>query len=233
MAKKKAERAVKKKKAKPVKVEKYDPSFAERVAVLIGRISLTRTGGLAYGVIAKALGVSHVTMKKWRTPEDALFKPDFVYAIEKAEKELRKKIAEQLESIELGKINAGVVKRAQGYKKKKVIKEPVVTGPKSPPYSRFTKDDLITYAKNALGFKLNKKLNKGAIENAMRKRIDEMTTEELKIVRVEEEFVPSDIAAAKYANQNMGKTEEQWTDTQEVNVEAQSIVDIIAKAGIV
>ncbi len=232
---KKAKKAVKKKKkvAKPVKVEKYDPSYARRVSVLIGQVPLLRTGGLAFGVFAKALGVSHVTMKKWRTQGSGIYKPEFVFAIKKAEVELRKNIALVKEGVELSKIHKAVVKRAKGYSKVKVTKEPVVTGPKHPPYSRFTKDDLITYAKNALGLKLNKKLSKGAIENAIRKRIDEMTTEELKVVKVEEEFIPSDITAAKYCDQNMGKKEEQWTDTQKLDVESQSLADILAKAGIV
>ncbi len=206
---------------KPVRVEKYDPSYANRVGVIISKIPLNRTGGLAFGVIAKALGVSARTMLKWRTPGGPLFKSGFSKAIDAAEAELRKNIALIAESVELGKIHAGVVKRAQGYKKRKVIKEPVVVGPKHPPYSRFTIADLITYAKDALGLKLAKGLTKGVVENAIRKRIDVMTTEELQVVRVEEERVPSDVAAAKYCDQNMGKENERWTDTQKVDVEGE------------
>ncbi len=226
MAKKKAKKAVKRKK-KQAKVEKYDPSFAQRVSVLVSQIPLTRTGGLAFGVIARALGVSYVTMKKWRTLDNDLFKPEFLAAIDVAEMDLRKNIALVKEGVELSKIHKAVVKRAQGYKKVKVTKEPVVTGPKHPSYSRFNKEDLITYAKNLLGLKLNKKLTKGAIENAIRKRIDEMTTEELKVIKVEEEFVPSDVTAAKYCDQNMGKKEKRWTDTAEVNVNVDGLSKLL------
>ncbi len=232
---KKAKKAVKKRgKAKvPVKAEKYDPSYARRVSVLVGQIPLNRTGDLAFGVIAKALGVSHVTMKKWRTVGDDLYKPQFLAAIEVAEKELRKKIAEHLESIELGKIHAGVIKRAQGYRKKKIFRELTVTGPKNPPYSRFKRDDLIAYNKAfKLGLKITTAMSKGLIEIKMRERIEEMSIEKMKDVREEVEKVPSDTTAAKYCDQNMGLKEEQWTDTQKLDVESQSLADILAKTGI-
>jgi hypothetical protein len=214
VVKKKTKKKAKKKKV--AKREKYNPSYVFRVKVLIEQIPLNRENGLAFGKIAKALGVSARTMLKWRTPEDPLYKPEFAVAIKEAEKELRARIQERLESVQLGKIHDAVIKKATGYKRKKVIKEPVVSGPKHPPYSRFTKGDLIVYAKNLLGLKLDKKLKKGAVENAIRKRIDEMTTEKLQIVRVEEEIIPSDVVAAKYCDQNMGKEEERWTDEQKL-----------------
>ena len=232
MAKKRVKKPIPKAK-KAVRLEKYESSYAVQVGVLISKIPLNRKGKLAFGVIAKALGVGVSTMLKWRTPGDKLFKPDFLAAIEVAEDQLRKKIALQLESVELGKINRGVVKRAQGYKKKKIIKEPVTTGPAHPPYSRFSKDDLIAYSKSVgLRLKFAKKDKKGAIEIAIRKRIEQLQIKELAIVRTEEEFIPSDTTAAKYANQNMGKTEERWTDIQNVDVESQSLADILAKTGI-
>ena len=92
MAKKKAKKTVKKKK-KPFKVEKYDPSFARRVVEIIRQIPLNRTGDLAWGVIGRALGVSVRTMLKWRTPADPLFKPKFLAAVDEAEAQLRKNIA--------------------------------------------------------------------------------------------------------------------------------------------
>ncbi len=230
----KAKKAVKRKNVKkPAKVEKYDSGYIERVEKLIERLPLNRTGGIAFGVIAKGIGVSARTMLKWRTVDSGLYKPDFVAAIDESEKKLRKRIAMGLESVQLGKIHAGVIKKAQGYKRKKVIKEPVMVGPDHPPYSRFTKEDLVTYAMNTMRFKVSVKLSKGAIENAIRKRIALLTVEVLKIVRVEEEFVPSDVVAAKYADQNMGKTEEQWTDIQKLDVESKSLADILAKTGIV
>ncbi len=228
-----ATKNVKKPAVKANRSEKYDSSYASRVGVIISHIPLNRKKELAFGVIAKALGVSANTMLNWRSPGDKSFKPEFLAEIAAAETALRKKIALQLESVELDKINRGVVKRAQGYKKKKVIKEPVITGPDHPPYSRFSKADLISYSKSlGLGLKFVAKDKKGAVEIAIRKRIEKLQVEKLAVVRVEEEFIPSDIAAAKYANQNMGKPEEQWKDTQKVDVESETLTDILAKTGI-
>jgi len=234
MAKKKTAKKKVKKAKKPERVEKYDPSFARRVAILVSTIPLNRTGDLAFGIIAKALGVSARTMLKWRTPGDDLFKAPFLAAIDEAEVELRKNIALVKEGVELSKINAGVVKKAQGFKKKKVTKEPVAGGPRHPPYSRFTKKDLLNYNEAfKLGARLCSSMSKGMIETAIRKQVEELQTDDLAIVRIEEEFVPSDIAAAKFAHQNMGKKEDQWREIVDVNVESESLADIIAKVGIV
>ncbi len=213
--------------------EKYDPSYARRVSVLIGQIPFNREGGLAYGVIGKALGVSARTMLKWRTLGDPLYKPQFLAAIETAEIELRKNIALVKEGVDLSKIHAGIVKRAQGYRKKKIFRELTATGPPHPPYSRFTLLDLIAYSKAfKLGLKLTNSMKKGAIEVKIRQRIEAMRVEKMKDVREEVENVPSDVPAGKYCDQNMGKAEEQWKDTQNVDIESVSLADALAKAGI-
>ena len=227
--KRKLSEVMAKKVKKSVQVEKYKDSYALQVQELIAGFALTRIGGLAFSKIAKGLGVSARTMLKWRTVDHDLYKAAFVGAIKEAEKKKREAIALELENISLGKINAGVVKRAQGYKKKKVIKEPIVTGPAHPPYSRYSKADLKSYSKSCdLGLNFNKSDSKGAIEIKIRKRIDALQVEALRVVRTEEEFVPSDITAAKYANQNMGKKEERWTDEQKVEHDvSDDLADII------
>ncbi len=171
---------------------KYHASFVDKVGVIIRQMCpFNAKGKLATTKIVKVLGISSATFDKWRTPGTAEYRSGFAVEIMAAEKEAR-------ESMDLCLIRTGVIKRAQGFKKVKITKEPVETGPSPPPYSRFSKADLIKYANKVLGLKLNKGLKKPVIEIAIRNEITEQTVEEMKVVKVEEEHVPSDVAAAKY-----------------------------------
>ena len=205
----------------------YTPNLIARAGVIIIEAQLIKTdGSLNYTKIAKILDVPARTFSYWRNPESDYYKPELVRAMTKAHKELT-------EGIDLKKINTGVILRAQGRAKEiTVVKEPVVEGPELPAFSRFTKTDLIDYAKQELKIPLKPKLTKGAIEMAIRRRVKKMTTEKMKTIRRVEKTQPTDIAAAKYANQNLGAQDERWKDTQNLDVESKSLVDIIAKTGI-
>ncbi len=203
----------------------YKPEYAKRVKELIMElVPLNSKGELACGKIAKALGVPARTMQEWRNPYSKHFKPDFAAAINESELRMRA-------NIDLGLINANVVLRAQGYKERIKTFEPVVEGPELPAFSRYTKDDLINYAKSFLGLDLKTTMKKGAIEIAIRERVEEMTTEKMKVVRIVEKTIPSDIAAAKYCNQNLGDPDKRWKDKKvtelDVNEETATLLGLI------
>ncbi len=196
----------------------YSQKLIARVKIVIIEAQLIKSdGSLNYTKIAKILNVPARTLSYWRNPESQYYKPEFVKAMTQACEELA-------EGIDLKKINRGVILRAQGRAKDiTLIKEPVVEGPELPSFSRYTVKDLIAYAKQELKLTLKTKLSKGAIEMAIRRRVMKMTTEKMKVIRRVEKTQPTDIAAAKYANQNLGKPEQRWKDTQDVNVKVDGL----------
>ncbi len=234
MAKKNTKKKVVKKKVtrkrtrKPPKAETiYNSGFVGRVKSIISDIPFNQRSGLAYGKIAKGLGISEKTLKRWRTPGTEYYIKEFADSIIEAEKQLR-------ESIDLVEIQRGVINKAKGKSKKiKKIREPVTVGPALPAFGRYTRAGLVQYAKKYLKLKLDPKAKKDIMEMAIRERVEELTKEEMKIVRIEEEQQPPDMTAAKYANQNMGNPDERWTDKQKHEIESKSLADIIAKTGIV
>lgn len=205
----------------------YSPKLAAKAKQIILEAQLIKSdGSLHYTKIARILGVPARTFSHWRNPESEYYKPELAGILVSAREEL-------LETIDLRKINAGVILRAQGRAKEvTTIKEPVSEGPELPAFSRYTKSDLITYAKQVLKLTLKPGLTKGAMEMAIRRRVKKLTTEKMRVIRKVEKTMPTDIAAAKYANQNLGVKDKRWSDQQKVDIESQSLVDIIAKAGI-
>ena len=139
----------------------YCTKFEQQIRdIIIELVPLNQRKELAWTKIAKILGVSSKTLQRWRTPGSDYYVEDFAKAISHSEKLMR-------ENIDLGKINAGVIKRAQGYKKVKVIKEPFMDGPELPSFSRYTKKALVNWAKRTLKLKLDPKITKGDMEEAI------------------------------------------------------------------
>ena len=188
----------------------YEPALAGQAKTIILELQpIKAKGKLHYAKIAKALNIPFGTFNMWRSPKSKYYQPDLVKALAEAHEEL-------LETIDLRKINAGVILRAQGRAKEiTVIKEPVTEGPALPAFSRYTKTDLVNYARQVLKLKLRPKLAKTAMEIAIRERVVALTTEKMKITRRVEKICPTDIPAAKYANQNLGPKDKRWVDKQE------------------
>ncbi len=203
----------------------YKLKYAKRVKELIMElVPLNNKGELAYGKIAKALGVPARTMREWRNPYSNHFKPDFAKSVKDAETEL-------FEGLDSDKVKRGVIERAIGYKRIKKIKELVTKGPRRPPLSVMTVDDLLKYAEKELGLKLEGKLSKSTIILAIEEEINNQTTEVMKLVRQEEEQMPADVAAAKLVLPNIGPEDKRWRDKQvtelEVNEETATLLGII------
>jgi len=220
---------VKKKRSKSDKIVKsagrkssYKLEHAKRVRDLIMElVPLNGKGELAYGKIAKALGVPARTMREWRNPDSKHFKPDFAKSVKDAESEL-------FEGLDSGEVKRGVIERAKGYKRIKKIKELVTKGPRRPPLSVMTKDDLLEYAKKELNLKLEGKLSKGVIILAIEEEINNQTNDVMKLVRQEEEQMPADVAAARLVLSNIGPKDKRWLEKQEVGVAGKSLADIAA-----
>ena len=71
--------------------ECYHPRMIKQVLALIELLPLNRAGGLHFGKISRALGVSARTVRKWRSPGPGFYKRDFAKVIERA---ARKKFKE-------------------------------------------------------------------------------------------------------------------------------------------
>ena len=189
----------------------YTPELAQRARIVIIEAQLIKSdGSLNYTKLAKILGIPARTFSHWRNPEADYYKLELAIALTSAHKEL-------MEKIDLHKIHASVILKAHGGAKEvTIIKEPVIRGPALPSFSRFTKKDLIIWAKNVLKLTLKLKLSAGEMEMKIREKVEAMTTENKEEIRRVIKTIPTDIPAAKYANQNIGAEDERWTDQQEV-----------------
>lgn len=218
-----------KKRAKGQKLDKgeslYSPKLVERVKVIIVKAQLIKANGqLHYGKIATVLGIPSRTFSAWRNPASKYYKPDFAAALARAHKELT-------EGLDSDKIKRAMIKRAQPYTRIKKTKELQTQGPKMPAFSTMDKKAMLLYAKK-LKLKIDKKMTKGVLKIKIQEEIEKQTKEVLVVVKQEEEKMHGDVAAAKFVLPNIGPKKERWVDKQEVDIESQSLVDIIAKVGI-
>ncbi len=206
---------------------KYEKNYIARVRKVILEFALLNDRGeLAYSKIALALDVSYSTLRKWKNPKDEHYQPLFADAMKAAEKELH-------ELIDLGQVKQAIIQRARGTAKKfKKTKELQNNGPIKPSFSMLSKKDLVEYARKVLGLKLKATFTKGGMIWRIEEAIVKQTKSRMVITSVVEEKLPPDVAAGKLVTTNIGPVEQRWTEKQRVDIESESLVDIIAKTGI-
>ncbi len=164
------------------------------------------------------------TFSSWRNPNSEYYKAKLCKGMTTAHKGL-------IESIDSGKIKQAMIKRAQSYTRVKKTSELQVRGPKMPAFSAMDKNAMLLCAKK-LKLKVEKKTTKGVLRIKIEEAIERQTKEIMVVVKEEKEKMHGDVAAAKFVLPNIGPKDERWVDKQEVNLEDQSLVDIIAKVGI-
>ncbi len=187
----------------------YTDDLPEKAALMIKDLQLINgRGELEFGKIAKILNIPLRTFNSWRNQKGDYFKPELVKAMAEAHSKL-------LVSVDLRKIHAGQILKAQGKARETtIIKEPVAEGPRLPAFSRYTKPVLIDYARRILKLKLTRSMTKCAMEEAIRSKAEKMTTVTIKEVRRVTKTQPPDTPAAKYCDQNMGDEGERWSETE-------------------
>lgn len=204
----------------------YSPELAARAKVVILTAQTLKSDGtLNYTQIGKLLDVPVRTFGEWRNVNSKYFKPELVQALTEALEEL-------VEGLDSNKIKQSMIKRAQPYKRVKKFKELVLKGPKMPAMSSMNKAALLKCAKK-LGLKVDKKDTNGELKLKITDEVQKQTKSSMVTVKQEEEQMHGDVSAAKLVLPNIGPKDKRWTGQQNINIESESLADIIAKAGIV
>ena len=200
----------------------YNPEMADRVRVVILEIKPIKDNGtLHYGQIARVMGITQISFSRWRDPESQYYKPDFVKALTAAGEELN-------ELIDLGKIKRAMINRAQPYKRTRTTRELRPVGPAKPDnYEKATLRDYCTV--NNIEFDDTDLVVD--LKYKIRGFIDENTVEEMIPVKIEEEMMHGDVAAARMCTENIGPKEKRWNSKLNLSVEPESIADIFALLG--
>ena len=197
--------AKKKTKARPERgrrgqMEKYHSSYPERVKMMIVDLGAVNSRGeIAWSRIAKLLGVSVETLRRWRKRSGPYYKQDFAIAVMQA-----------VEEFDTDRIKAGQIIQSQKHILHRVFRELRVRGPQMPP-NWFTKPYLIQYADEVFDLELDPKMTIKEMRCECELRIEELTKEELVIVRKVSIEVDPNPAAVKLVLMNLGKKEERWT----------------------
>jgi len=178
---------------------KYQPRYVELVKMYIIELgAINSRGEIAWGRIAKAMGLNVETLRRWRTKSNPYYKQDFAIAVTQA-----------VEEIDTGRIKAGQIVQAQKHILHRVTREPRIKGPKMPS-SSYTKALLIRYANDAFKIQLDMKMTIPEIRYKLERRIEELTEEKMVIVKKESIEVDPNPAAVKLVLTNLGKKKERW-----------------------
>jgi len=206
MSKKKAETHTEQGQAgRPVK---YQPRYVELVKMYIIELgAINSRGEIAWGRIAKVMGLNVETLRRWRSKSSPYYKQDFAIAVTQA-----------VEEIDTGRIKAGQIVQAQKHILHRIYRELRIKGPKMPP-SNYTKAFLVRYANDILKLKLNMKMTIPEIRYKLDRRIEELAKEEMVIVRKESIEVDPSPAAVKNVLTNTGDPKKRWNfkDVHEID----------------
>jgi hypothetical protein len=227
---KKKKAAVPKKRVGGRKLDKgdttYTPEMAERVREVILAIKpLKDNGSLHLSRVAKVMGIPQRTFSYWTDPDGKYFHLEFAEALADAHEECR-------ELIDLGKTKRAMIAKSQPYTRKKITRELRVSGPKMPGLSKMRKAELLKFAVKTLKLTVAPKATVNDLKLLIVQAVQESTTEKLVVVKEETERMRGDVAAGRMVTSNIGPKDKRWNEKSEVDVNATSLVDAIAKAGI-
>ncbi len=224
MAKKKKKAAKKKRApAKPKLTARYSEEMVARVRHIIteGR-PIKADGTLDLGLVAAILGISKATFGRWRDPANKrYYHRDFAVAVCEA-------ACDMIEEIDLNKSKRAMINRSLPFTKKKVTRELREVGPEKPSLSKLKRFELRTVA-SGFGIEFTDKNTIAELKELILDYIQENTSEQLVITKVEEEETMGETAAGRVVTSNLGKKENRWvTEKGELEVTGKSIADIYA-----
>ena len=101
---------------------KYQPMYVELVKMYIIELGAVNSRGeIAWGRIAKVMGLNVETLRRWRTISSPYYKQDFAIAVTQA-----------VEEIDTGRIKAGQIIQSQKHILHRVYRELRIRGPQMP-----------------------------------------------------------------------------------------------------
>jgi len=174
---------------------------------IIERVRPLVEAGVKWPQIATAVGVGTSTMQHWRQEGAATCEEDFAAMVKLAEEER-----------ETGKIKAGQFEQAQKHILVKVTKELRANGPKRPP-SSYPKKLLLWYCDEVLDMILDQRMDLKEMWYHIDRRIEELTEEEMVVVKTEKAEVDPSQAAVKNVLTNAGEKAKRWTFKEEHEID--------------
>lgn len=190
------------------KQDKYHKSIPARVKFLIVEASLLNSHGqIAWVKIAKSLGVSISTLRRWRDPLSEYYHKSFAKAVTEAQ-----------EAIDAGSIKRSMIIRAQGFTQRKITKEPKLTGLIRPPLSSMNKPELVKFAKKKLKLRIKEKMTKSQLILAIDETLEKATKEVMAVTKKETTTMAGDVQAAKLVLGNIGPEDERWKEKAELEL---------------
>lgn len=189
----------------------YTGDMAERARrIILDFQPLLTNGELAYAKIARGLGVSERTFRKWRNPKSQDYKPELPVALAEAYEQL-------IESIDLGKTKRAMIARSQPHKLTKKIREPRITAPKIPALGGLDKEALRECLKKLNPkLKIDRKWSAGQLKLRITEQVEAQTTEKMVVVRIEEQSSLGNSADGKHVTANIGPVDKRWIEKAEI-----------------
>jgi len=198
---------------------------------LIKRVRPLVESGVTWPTIAAAVGVGESTLRHWRQVGSANYVEKFAEMVRLA-----------VEARDCGDIRAGQVEQAKKHTLKKVTREPklvdirstkrkipswavrkkskrLLPAPVMPPTS-YKKNELILYAKAFLDLEIDGSYTKNEIRIECAKCVDELTVEEMVIIKEEMSEADPNQQAVKNVLTNTGDPAKRWNfkDEHELDV---------------
>lgn len=159
-------------------------------------------GEIAWSKIAKALGISIETLRRWRMESSGYYQPDFASMLD-----------EIVPKVELGQVKRAFIERSKPHAVVKITRELRRRGPERPPQS-MRKGLLVRYAKEVLGLSLPERMREDVMRYEIDKAIRAQSTEELVVTKRETQRNMGDNTAGAMVAANYGPPEERWRNRE-------------------
>lgn len=178
---------------------KYEPAIAEQVKLMVIELGcVNQRGEIAWGRIARLIGVSVETLRNWRTKSSPYYHEEFAGSVNEA-----------VASVDTGAIKRGLIEAAKPHAVVKRVRVMKAVGPQPPPKS-WTKTETLAFARLKLGLDLDEELSKVEIRLIIEAECEKRSKEKMVTVR-EERTREQDIGAAKFVLPNYGPPAERWS----------------------
>jgi hypothetical protein len=193
---------------------KYTPEAPELLIMLVVECGMVNSRGeIAWGKVARAMGVSEMTLHNWRNPQ----KPETYH------KEFHQAAKMARESVDAAQIKRGIIDLAKPHYEYDRTQELRKVGPTAPP-KHWYKDDLIEWADTYLDLEIDPTMTKPQVIAAIARECFELTEEKLVTVKERRKKVV-DVGAAKLALPNIGPLEERWIEKTEHQMTDKTLSD--------
>lgn len=178
--------------------------------------AVNNRGEIAWTKVARAMGLSAETLRRWRTESSGYYQPDFAAMVD-----------DVVPLVESGQVKRAFIDRAKPHAVVKITRELRTQGPKRPPES-MRKALLIRYAAEVLHLELDESLKKDELLYEIDRAIAAQTTQELVVTKRETQRSMGDNTAGTLVAANYGPPEERWRQKTETDVKVPATLADIA-----